>query len=55
MNCSFAFWMLLPANINVEMNSDEHAIFPQELQSELTLTVGSGTFTVSCNKSVISA
>lgn len=35
MNCSFAFWKLLPAKINVEMNSDEHAIFPQELQSEL--------------------
>jgi hypothetical protein len=46
--------MLLPAKINAEMNSDEHAILPQMLQSELTLTVGFGTFIVNRNKSVIS-
>jgi len=46
--------MLLPEKINVGMNSHEHAIFAQELLSELTMTVGFGTFIVNCNKTVIS-
>ena len=54
MNCSIAFWMLLPAKVNVEMNSGEHAVYPHELQSELTLMVGFGKFTVKCNKPAIS-
>ena len=34
-------WMLLPAHINVQINSDEqHAIIVHELRSALRLTVG---------------
>jgi hypothetical protein len=40
-NCSLAFWMLLPAKRNVNVNSDEqHAIFAHELQIALRLVVG---------------
>jgi hypothetical protein len=32
-NCSLAFWMLLPAQCNVKINSEEkYAIFAYELQ-----------------------
>jgi len=40
-NCTLAFWMLLPAYRNVKINSDgQHAMFVQELQSALRLTLG---------------
>ena len=40
-NCWLAFWMLLAAQRNVKINSDEqHAIFTHELQSELRLAGG---------------
>jgi len=41
MNSLLAIWMLLPAQIYVKITSDEqHAIFAQELQIALRLTVG---------------
>jgi len=41
MNSSLAFWMLLSAQMNVKIDSDEqHAIFARKLQRALRLTVG---------------
>jgi hypothetical protein len=41
MNCSLAFWMLLPAERKVKINSDEqHAIFAHELRSARRLAEG---------------
>jgi len=42
------------ARKNKRRDELKQAIFPQVLQSELTLAVGFGTFIVNCNKSVIS-
>jgi len=40
-NCSLGFWMLLPAYRDVKINSEEqHAIFANNLQSAMRLTVG---------------
>jgi len=40
-NCSPAIWMLLSAQRNTKINSDEqHAIFAQQLQSTLGMAVG---------------
>ena len=40
MNFSLALWMLLPAQRNINIASDEqHAIFAHELQSALSVTV----------------
>lgn len=40
-NCLLVFWKLLPAYINVVINSGEqHAFFAHELQSALRLAVG---------------
>jgi hypothetical protein len=40
MNYRLVFWMLLPAERNVNFNSDEqHAIFAHESQCALRLTV----------------